>query len=45
MMPIGFALVFVNICNDINKIAKVFKKNADNISVSKKKAKQNLYSC
>ena len=42
-MPIGFALVFVNICNDINKIAKVFKKNADNISVSKKKAKQKVH--
>ena len=39
----GFERVFVNICNDINKNPKVFQKNADNISVSKKKAKQNVY--
>ncbi len=37
MAAIGFEPVFVNICNDINKNPKVFQKNADNISVSKKK--------
>ena len=39
----GFGGIFVNNCNDINKNPKVFQKNADNISVSKKKAKQKVH--
>ena len=43
MAAIGFEPVFVNICNDINKNPKVFKKNDVNRSVSKKKVKQKVH--